>query len=145
MGRLTALGLTRSRRAGSRLSRMLRPMVPTRSMVSAAMVAVEGSEHGRGCLADGGVGAGIGRIGRDDREREPRRVTGNAGVADGVTELDRGDRAPHQVVVFRVVERDGGVGQGEVQVLEHGDRPLQAGVPGHGELLGDLIPYVPDG
>src|SRR5438067_459948 len=83
-----------------------------------------------------GDGAWVGRIGRGDREREPRRVTGDAGVADRVTELDRGDRAPHQVVVFRVVQRDGGVGQGEVQVLEHGGRPLQAGVPVRGELAG---------
>src|SRR5260221_5357548 len=74
------------------------------------VVAVEGAKDGCRCFADGRVRAGIGRIGRGDREREPRWVAGNAGVADRVAELDRGDRGRHQVVVFRVVQRDGGVG-----------------------------------
>src|SRR5690242_8574347 len=109
------------------------------------VLAVESGEHGGRGLADGAVGSRVGRVSRGNRERVPVRVPHDAGIAGGVAQLDRGDRPPDQVVILGVIQADGGVGQGEVEVGEHGGRLLQTAMPGHGEILRDLVPGVPDG
>ena len=57
---------------------------------------------------------------------------------------DGGDGTPQLVGVFRVVQGDGGVGQGGVELGEQMRGAVQVGVLRGGDLIGDGVPVVLD-
>src|SRR6266550_6844411 len=112
--------------------------------LDAVAVAEDGAQHGRAGGADGAVGAGIRRIGGGVSERGPVRVGDGGGVPIRVREADRRDRPPELEVIFRVVHRDGAIGEREVENGEQPGGALQVGVVCEGRVLGDDVPGVPD-
>lgn len=80
--------------------------------------AEEACEHDRGCAADGRVARRVFRVRWRRKERHPRRIRVGGRVAVGSGQGDCGDRAPEDVMIFRLPACDCGVRHREIEQRE---------------------------